>query len=113
MMRSVRNACIVFCLLLLTACSSGTVGKSKTAGYQYRNTIPDSNSHAVSAMGLVDGSLLYQVLDTGRSSYYLLDIASDSVRELGAVTNFVMDTGAEAFFNGSLYFYVTVQETYS
>ena len=110
-MRSVRNACIVFCLLLLlTACSSDTVGKPKSSGYRFRNTIPQSRSHAVSGMGLVDGSFLYQVLDTGKSSYYLLDIASGSVRELGTVTNFDMDTGAEAFFGGSLYFYVTVQE---
>lgn len=109
MMRSVRNAGIAFCLLLLlTACSSDAVGKTK---YPSCNTIPQSKSYAVSAMGLVDGSLLYQVLDTDKSSYYLLDIASGSVRELGAVTDFALDTGAEAYFGGSLYFYVTVQET--
>ena len=112
MRRSVRNVCMVFCLLiLLSACTSDTIGKSQEAGYQFCNTIPDSSSHAVSGMGLVDGKLLYQALDTGKSFYYLLDIASGSVRELGTVTSFVMDTGAEAFFDGSLYFYVTVQET--
>ena len=104
-----RTTCVAVCsVLFLTSCSSINQERSNNANYEYRREITQSKSEMVSTIAVVDDSVIYQTIESGKTTYYTLDVPTNRTIELGTISNFVMDAGAAALFNDAIYFYVTV-----
>ena len=111
MKKAKRGVFVLICLMLfLTSCSSVEQGNTDNSAYEYQRELSQSQNELISTVAFVENTMIYQIIRDGETSYYSLDIPNDELDELGTVSNFIMDTGAVATFNGAVYFYVTVED---
>lgn len=96
---------VVAMLFFLVACSATGSTSDKTPAIIQKSFSPDS---ATNTIAIMENKMLYQSVDTGSTTFFVLDLNNNETKEIGTISNYVMDNGAVAVIGDSVYAYITI-----
>lgn len=98
---------IVAMLFFLVACSATGSTSDKTQAIIQRSFSPDS---ATNTIAIIENKMLYQSIDTGSTTFFVLDLHNNETTKIGTISNYVMDNGAVVVIGDSVYTYITISD---